>query len=167
MQKLAKLPLPAYLKGQRLWGPERTDQKNTGAASALLWAVGLRSGGLKKIFRRLIKESGQGLFFGGYKKNRAWVCCMLTHFQLARCQICALESLQCIGATMHCSKCPLETENNRGMSQTLKYLGVELVEEERGDCEAEKNEDRPPKYLQRVFITRHLEAFSEIICWWH
>ena len=65
---------------------------------------------------------------------------------------------------MHCSKCPLETENNRGMSQTLKYLGVELVEEERGDYEAEKNEDRPPKYLQRVFITRHLEAFSENLC---
>ena len=50
------------------------------------------------------------------------------------------------------------------MSQTLEYLGVELVEEERGDCEAEKNEDRPPKDLQRVFVTRHLEAFSEIIC---
>ena len=50
------------------------------------------------------------------------------------------------------------------MSQALKYLGVELVEEQRGDYEAEKNEDWPPKYLQRVFITRHLEAFSENIC---
>ena len=50
------------------------------------------------------------------------------------------------------------------MSQTLKYLGVELVEEERGDCEGENNEDRSPKYLQRVFVTRHLEAFSENFC---
>ena len=50
------------------------------------------------------------------------------------------------------------------MSQTLKYLRVELVEEERGDYEAEKNEDRPPKYLQRVFVTRHLQAFSENLC---
>ena len=44
----------------------------------------------------------------------------------------------------------------------MKYLRVELVEEERGDYETENNEDRPPKYLQRVFVTRHLEAFSEI-----
>ena len=60
---------------------------------------------------------------------------------------------------------PLETENNWEMSQTLKYLRVELVEEERGDCEGENNEDRSPKYLQRVFVTRHLEAFSENFCW--
>ena len=67
---------------------------------------------MKGIFRRLIKESGRGLFFGGYKKQGMGVLHVSVNpFSIGAMPDLRAGVLQFIGATMHCLG-PLETENN-------------------------------------------------------
>ena len=65
---------------------------------------------MKKIFRRLIKESGRGLFFGGYKKQGMGV------LHVNPFSIGAMPDLRAGVIAMHWSHDallgPLETENN-------------------------------------------------------
>ena len=69
---------------------------------------------MKKIFRRLIKESGQGLFFGEYKK--AGHGCAAPSVSVNPFSIGAMPDLRAGVIAIHWSHDallgPLETENN-------------------------------------------------------